>query len=81
MNNKKIASSELPDINPQIAALEAENQKLREAIYNKISHCRSCLGTGKYTATAWGADNPTEQTCPDCKELRAALSNTGEGKS
>lgn len=60
----------------RIEALSAENEKLREALNDALSHCYNCSGDPHYIEEDEVTGDHLWTDCPICRSARAALGET-----
>lgn len=57
----------------RIEALSAENERLREALKDALSHCYNCSGDPHYIEEDETTGDHLWTDCPVCRSARAAL--------
>jgi hypothetical protein len=78
-NTNEIARANARAVGVHIAGLQKHIQHLEAAIRERAALCCSCVGTGLTTVAGPDCFSSNVVSCPDCADLRTALTaDTGE---
>jgi hypothetical protein len=77
-NTNEIARANARAVGVHIAGLQSHIQRLEAAIRERVALCCSCVGTGLTTVAGPDCFSSEVVSCPDCADLRTALTADGE---
>lgn len=72
----EMADADMREAADRIEALSAENERLREALKDALSHCYNCSGDPHYIEEDEATGDHLWTDCPICRSARAALGGT-----